>query len=205
MCRHQIFFDIIYQVLPIISRQRFNAEWMQNPSSLPTLCLVYSIALLGASISTKHSHQQQTCYNMARKYLELCEREDDGKHLANLNVIQALVFIIRYELRSKQLTRAWMTLGRAITLTKMLNLYQLDNPTAGAGVFRPDAELSLPQIVDPVSLEELRRCLWALYTFECYACIRTNRSCQLHDSEVRVLSKLERKILDSTFAIHTLN
>jgi hypothetical protein len=33
-----------------------------------------------------------------------------------LNAFQALLFIIRYELTKKHFVRAWMTLGRAVTL-----------------------------------------------------------------------------------------
>jgi len=148
--------------------------------------LNYAVALVGTTISPKYAHAQKTCYNIARKYVELCERDEDATDLASLNVFQALLFIIRYELTSKRFTRAWMTLGRAIRLANMLNLHQMDRVSA-SGNAGSDLQMRLPPTQDLASLEERRRSFWALYIFESYASARTGMPCQLCEAEVLIL------------------
>ena len=174
--------------MPILSKPRFLAEMTKGPSSSPMRSLSYGVALVGSTLSPKHADLQRTCYSKAREHVELCERNEDGAELASLNVFQALLFIIRYELTSKQLTRAWMTLGRAITLAKMLNLQQMDSTSVG-GVVTWDPEIQLPPMEELASLEEMRRSFWALYIFDCYASIRTRRPHQIGDVQVRTFQR----------------
>jgi len=175
--------------MPILNKQRFLAEMTRRPLSSPTHSLSYGVALVGSTLLPKYAHLQRTCYSKARELVELCERNEDGAELASLDVFQTLLFIIRYELTSKQLTRAWMTLGRAITLAKMMNLQHMDTATLG-GVATWDPEIQLPPMDDLTSLEEMRRSFWALYIFDCYASIRTRRPHQLDAVQVRTLQLL---------------
>lgn len=169
--------------MPILSMRRFKGGLAMSPSSSPIRSLSYAVALIGTTVSPDHACIQQTCYNAARKYVELCERDEEGTDLASLNVFQALLFIIRYELTSKRFTRAWMTIGRALRLAKMLNLHQMDRVGASeAG--SSDLHFCLPRTHDPASLEERRRSFWALFIFEGYASTRTGVSCQLCEAQV---------------------
>ena len=107
-------------------------------------------------------HLQQPCYHMARKYAEECEREEEEGNLASLNLFQALLFIIRHEIRGRRPLRAWVTIGRAIRLSRILGLHQMDCGTL------PGNELSelrshLAPTDDELLLEERRRSFWALY------------------------------------------
>src|ERR1700761_3666057 len=103
--RHHNYFEVFYQVMPILSKQRFVEEWSKNSDSSAICALSYAVALVGCIISPQYSPFQQACYSKAREYVESCEREKDGMDLASPNVFQALLFIIRYELTNKQLTR----------------------------------------------------------------------------------------------------
>lgn len=169
--------------MPILSMRRFSAELANDCSSSPMRSLSHAVALVGTTISPKYTYMQQTCYNIARNYVELCERDEDATDLASLNVFQALLFIIRYELTSKRFTRAWMTLGRAIRLAKMLNMHQMDR-VSSSGITGSDLQMRLPPTQDLVTLEERRRSFWALYVFESYASTRTGMPCQLCESQV---------------------
>lgn len=88
------------------------------------------MALVGSMIAPEYAHLQSCCYSEARKYIELCERDDDETSIMSLNAFQALLFIIRYELTKKHFVRAWMTLGRAVTLAQILNLHHIDDVDA---------------------------------------------------------------------------
>jgi hypothetical protein len=122
--------------------------------------------------------------------VEVCERDDDETRLMCLNTFQALLFVVRYELTKKHFVRAWMTLGRAVTLAQILDLHHMD-----AGSFHrtnlsrhmSSSETGLPDIQDPVSLEEMRRSFWALYIFESYASVRIGRPCTLEEDKLRIL------------------
>lgn len=174
--------------MPILSKQRFLSELTNHTIYAPVRGLSYGVALAGSTLSPKSANLQRICYSKAREYVELCERSDDGAELANLNVFQTLMFIIRYELTYKQLTRAWMTLGRAITLAKMLHLQQMDNTHIGS--FTWDPEVQLKPMENITSMEEIRRSFWALYILDCYASIRTKRPDQFGEMQVRTVSSL---------------
>ena len=173
--------------MPILSEIHFSTELAKDCTSSPIQGLTYAVALVATTVCPEFGYLQQVCYSTARKYVELCERDEDGTDLANLNTFQALLFIIRYELTSKRFTRAWMTLGRAIRLAKMLNLHQMDK-VGTSGVASSDLQMRLPPTQDPTSLEERRRSFWALYIFEGYAATRTGMPCQFSESQVRMLS-----------------
>ncbi|KAL5356461.1 hypothetical protein BJX96DRAFT_142846 [Aspergillus floccosus] len=185
---HQKYFDIFYPVLPILSPSRFRREWAIDASCPQTQALSYAVALVGSTIAPEYAHLQSSCYSTARKHIELCERDDDETHITSLNAFQALLFILRYELTRKHFVRAWMTLGRAVTLAQILDLRYLDyGDTAGqqhTGVQSHNPKTKVAwDIRDPASLEEVRRSFWALYIFESYGCVRIGRPCMLEKDD----------------------
>jgi hypothetical protein len=159
---HSNYFDTIYYSLPWLNKDRFRSEFSTNTESPALLSLSYAIALLGCTLSPKLSCLEQPCYNSARKYAEICERDQEDGHLANLNLFQALLFIVRYEIRHRRPLRAWMTIGRLIRLSKLVGLHQIDRePTRSSTA--TDLRACLAPTNDEVILEERRRCFWALY------------------------------------------
>lgn len=147
------------------------------------------MALIGTTICQRYAHLQPACYSNARKYAELCERDDRETYLMSLNAFQSLLLIFRYELTKKHFARAWMTLGRAVTLAQILDLQHMD-----AGAFHTtnlsrhisSPETALSDVHDLASLEEMRRSFWALYIFESYASIRIGRPCTLEEDKLRI-------------------
>lgn len=148
-----------------------------QPHPHPLLALGYAVALVSAAISPPHHNLQKKYYAMTRKLLEECEMIGDGVEFANLNIFQALLFLLRYEIMASQITRAWMTLGRAIRLASVLNLQKMD--TRAAGRIVPGLHVELPLTDDPVLLEERRRSFWCLFILETYVKTRSGMPCQL--------------------------
>ncbi len=139
---------------------------------------------MGATHCSQYEKFEHKCYTMSRSYLELCETSENECDIASLEVIQALILIFRYELaRRSNFTRAWITLGRAIRLGKLVNLHQVDNSSQGQSSVL-DLQLYLSPAQDEATIEERRRTFWVLYTFDSYASTRTGMPCQLVDSEV---------------------
>ncbi|KAL4739543.1 hypothetical protein BDV11DRAFT_215168 [Aspergillus similis] len=187
---HQKYFGIFYPVLPILNPSRFHREWTHDPGSPPIRALSYAVALVGSTVAPEYAHLQLSCYSNARKYIELCERDNDETYFTSLNAFQALLFVLRYELTRKHFVRAWMTLGRAVTLAQILNLCHIDNSEAASqrtGPPRDAPELRFVwNVRDPASLEEIRRSFWSLYIFESYGCVRIGRPCTLEEDNLCV-------------------
>ncbi|KAB8250202.1 fungal-specific transcription factor domain-containing protein [Aspergillus flavus] len=186
---HHKYFDVFYPVLPILNQSRFHREWTHDPDSPRIRGLSYAVALIGATIAPEYAHLQSSCYSNARKYIELCERDDDETYIMSLNSFQALLFIVRYELTKKHFVRAWMTLGRAVTLAQILNLHRIDSGDTArqqrTGSQQDATETGLAcDTLDPASLEETRRSFWSLYIFESYGSVRIGRPCTLEEDNL---------------------
>ncbi|KAJ2988787.1 hypothetical protein NUW58_g3794 [Xylaria curta] len=179
---HRNYFDVIYFSLPFLSEDRFTAELAANPNSPALLALSYAVALVGCTITLQHAHLRDAYYATARNYVEQCERSLSEEDLASFNLFQALLFLIRFEIMNRRLTRAWMTLGRAVRLSKLLGLHRMDRDTNEyTSCF--DLDLGLPTTQDPLLLEERRRSFWCLYILESYVRTRTGADCELVDTK----------------------
>ncbi|VUC26382.1 unnamed protein product [Clonostachys rosea] len=195
---HQKYFSILFHAWPFLSRERFEKELVFQPNWPPILALSHATALYATTVSQSHQHLQQRCYKAARRYIEMSEMDDNESSLANLNLFQALVFVIRYEITSQPLTRAWMTLGRAIRLSKMLKLHKIDSYESE--MTPPiDLEVRLPPPADEMELEERRRSFWSLYILESYASTRTGIACELGEAKLFQTRLPSQGHLDSGF------
>jgi hypothetical protein len=180
---HNHYFESVYFSFPFLNRDRFVAESTGNGSSAVS-ALVYAVALAGCSHSPRESNRQSACYNLARNYAERCEREDC---LKDLNFLQALLFIGRFEAMSQKLERGWLTLGRAAMICRLLRLHLTDEAVHGQDVQSVETPSSSPLFTaDPVILEERRRTFWGLYILQSYLKTRTGWECQLGDVKVRI-------------------
>ena len=159
---HNNYFTTVYHALPWLNQERFVAELATTPDSPPLLSLSYGVALIGCTTSSQYDHLRQPCYHMARKYAEECERDEEDGNLASLNLFQALLFIIRHEIRGRRPLRAWVTIGRAIRLSRILGLHQMDC-VATPGNELSELRVHLAPTDDELLLEERRRSFWALY------------------------------------------
>jgi len=183
---HNRYFTSAYYSFPFINKDRFMAESTVRDG--PSVnALVYGVALAGCSHTTpEDSKRQSTCYNLARDYAEICERED---YMSDLNFLQALLLIGRFEAMSRKLERSWLTLGRAAMLCRLLRLHRMDevshDQSTESGESQNSSLFSLPHTEDPVLLEERRRTFWGLYILESYVKTRSGLQCQLGDVKVR--------------------
>lgn len=162
------------------------SELTSNPNSPSIRALSYAIGLVAAAVSSEHADRTELCYRLTRKYLEISELDDDT--MGSLNVFQALLFVLRFEIMGNRVTKAWMTMGRAARLAHILDLRRLDTKdtasTAVQGLHMPLLTTS-----DPALLEERRRSFWALFILETYIATRTGMPYQLGPTDVSNRSK----------------
>jgi hypothetical protein len=169
--------------MPILSETRFLAELSANPPPKSISALKYSVGLLSAAMSSQYHHLRQDLYNMVRRQIEDCEMDPDTTVFSSLNTFQALLFLVRYEIISSHITRAWMTLGRAIRLSSVLRLHRMDG-SQGVDDIVPGLHVSLPIADDQCLLEERRRSFWLLFVWETY--IKTRSGMESHLGPVSV-------------------
>nr|ART34991.1 putative Zn2Cys6 DNA-binding transcription factor [Fusarium babinda] len=172
---HNYYFESIYFSFPFLNRDRFAVESTGGDPGINAL--IYAVALAGCAHPSSQLNKESICYTLARNYAEKCER--DGS-LNDLNFLQALIFIGRFEAMDGKVERSWMTLGRAAMLSSLLRLPQMDHSEEVAES-QDGSGLTLPKTTDPVLLEERRRTFWALYILQSYVKTRTGWQCMLGD------------------------
>jgi hypothetical protein len=191
---HNHYFESVYFSFPFINRDRFMAEKTDTHSPAIS-ALIYAVALAGCPPSSQDHNQQLVCYKLARNYAERCEQED---YLNDLNLLQALLLIGRFEAMNRKLERSWLTLGRAAMLCKLLRLNQMDATESDKGVHNYETQngprLALSHTENPVLLEERRRTFWGLYILQSYVRTRTGWEYQLEDTEVRIYSQRQLRM-----------
>lgn len=182
---HRTFFTTFAPVMPILAQGCFQKELGERPDDIALKSVSYTIALLGASISESHHHLEKLCYSQARYFIDVCEIGDESKSFRSIHFLQALLFLARYEVNKQYCARAWLTLGRAIGVAKIMRLEQMDHGWDSSPTKEPQIpHLALQSTTNLVELEERRRCFWALYILEGFCCITTDRIGTLKDSEV---------------------
>lgn len=183
--------------MPIINRRRFEEEAKASVPCSPTQALSNATALLGAVASDLYHDDRGVWYRDARQALDVCEREDEGSDAESLSFFQALLLVIRYEILGKRLTRACITLGRAIQVAHLLDLKHLDASSS-------TVESSVSgTATDPAVCEEWRRSFWFLFTLESYISNRTAMDNQLGFAHVSGSSTLpSTSIEDVELTLH---
>ena len=169
-------------ILPMVRRDRFFAALESSPLDPQVNSLSNAIAMLGASFSSDYAHLEEECYHRSRKYLEITERHENEANFLSIDALQACVLITWYEFKGKGFARAWMSLGRAIRLAKMLGLHQMDR--GDAVTLESGFQLPFPATEGQAELEERRRTFWALFIYDAYASARTGSPMTLIASEV---------------------
>lgn len=179
--------------MPIISETRFLSELLTDHPSKVIVALKYSIALLSTALSIRFQYLSQEIYALVRRQIDDCEMDSDNTTFSNLNIFQALLFLVRYELMSSNITRAWMTLGRAIRLSSVLSLHLMDS-SEGHDDAVPGLHISLPATDDQSLLEERRRSFWLLFVWETYIKTRSGMESQLGPAWVSYLGVGEASV-----------
>jgi hypothetical protein len=181
---HQVFFDHIHSAMPIINSTRFYKALQDSPDAVSVQSVSYAIALLATTVPETDASLKKPCYALAKHYVNECEMDDGFNPLWCMNFLQSLLLLTRFEINNRSCARAWLTLGRAIRLAKIMRLDNMD----GVGLFGESnvslPEIQLPATHDVVELEERRRCFWALYILEGLAWVYTGAPGLREDSKV---------------------
>ena len=167
---------------PIINQNRFFRILQQTPRSHQVSALSHAVAMAGASLSDDFSHLESMCYYSAWHHIEQAERQKDGSDFLNLELLQALLLVIRFEFTETDCALAFITQGRAIRLAKLLCLDMIDTdqmPLSRDTMRRP---LKAPDNAEEV--EERRRTFWVAFNMDFFTAALTNTLPALENNEV---------------------
>jgi hypothetical protein len=160
-------------MMGMVDQIRFETELSQPSPTIQVQALSYAIAALGAlSVPELHCHVSN-CYQQSRNLLDLCEREETGESLSNINTLQACTLLTIYELKQPNFRRAWMSLGRTTRLAQMMGLDQADGRPASVMNPQWSGPSQPPTLYNSIKTEEMRRTFWVLYILDGFASIIT--------------------------------
>ncbi|KAJ4246258.1 hypothetical protein NW762_013608 [Fusarium torreyae] len=110
-----------------------------------------------AFVSPDHKHLAEPFYLRARCYLEADEQKGEGEYFISLAHAQCCILLSHFEVRNLWFSRSSMSTSKAVRLSQILGLHQLDNRD------NSNRSMTLPPPKDWCEQEERRRTLWAIY------------------------------------------
>lgn len=100
-----------------------------------------------------------------------------GESAVSLSHCQTWLLIGYYEVKRVLFPRAWLSIGKAVRLAQMLQLFRLDDPS-----------INLKRIVHPPrdweELEQCRRVFWMAFCLDRYASMGTGWPVILDEEDV---------------------
>ena len=163
--------------MPIIHRPRYFAAMNLAPHARPPICLRYIMWCHAAALSDKYSGLHPHFYQRARKYADMEEMKGTGGNVVNLAYCQTWLLIVMYEYRMIMFARAWLSVGKAVSLGLMMGLNRLD----GAGL---DVKLLFPPPRDWTEREERRRVFWMCFCADRYSSVGTGWPMLIDEKDV---------------------
>ncbi|KAJ5560329.1 hypothetical protein N7513_002728, partial [Penicillium frequentans] len=179
-----IFFEKVYPSIPIIHPNRFLVNSSLSAHLSLPLSLRYMIWCHAALCCDRYYSFHSEFYQCARKYAEVDETtESFGHGIVTLSHCQAWILMSIYELRMVLLPRAWVSVGKASSLSLIIGLNQLDGPSQSV-------KMCMPPPKDWVEGEERRRVFWMAFCIDQYASIATGRPMLIDETDHDVLMAL---------------
>ncbi|KAJ5813643.1 uncharacterized protein N7503_000393 [Penicillium pulvis] len=173
-----IFFEKVYPSIPIIHPNRFLINSSLSAHLRLPLSLRYMIWCHASLFCDRYYSFHSEFYQRARQYAEVDETtESFGRGIVTLSHCQAWILMSIYELRMVLIPRAWVSIGKACSLSLIIGLNQLDGPSQSV-------KLCMPPPKDWVEGEERRRVFWMAFCIDQYASIATGRPMLINETDV---------------------
>jgi hypothetical protein len=114
-------------MMPMINRTRFEHETSQSYPTIELQALSYAMGALAAFSVPEMQDHASFYHEQARNLIDLCERQESGDSLEDINMLQAYAILTLYELKQPNFARGYLTLNRAIKLVQILGLDSVKN------------------------------------------------------------------------------
>ena len=161
-----IYFDIVQKHLPLINREKFQqiADSVDPPHQ--HLALMYAVAMSGASCAQNPIQIEEQCYLSARNHLDKAETQLDSSSFWNVETVQALILLARFEFTKANAARALLTTSRFMQLINLLGYDLVDRNATQSDRNRFASLASF--VNNPTRLKELRHTFWIAFSMHCH-------------------------------------
>lgn len=199
-----IYFLRLHVYFNFIDRSRFQRHLLRAPSRIRPY-LFYAVLTIAASASDKHRVLEPEFYHRCNKYIVRDEARGFGEDIINIQYVQTLSILSIYEHRTSSFSRAWITTGKAIRASQMINLHHLDS-NIGSFYVKPNEYDSLhgtkrngigeearlgSLVLGLNSVEEARRTFWSAYILDRFGSVATGWPASMNDSDISTLLPLD--------------
>lgn len=137
----------------------------------------------GAGTAPSTPRKGEQCYLAARSHLEKAEMQIDGACPWNIETVQALTLVARYEFINTNPARALLTTNRLLRLVTLLGYDHLDQSDVRTDSPERFINLALP-LERPEKLHEVRCTFWLAYAINCHTMANVGCSIALETNEV---------------------
>ncbi|KAN0106619.1 Fungal specific transcription factor domain containing protein [Hyaloscypha variabilis] len=193
---HQIYFSKIHPNIPIVHEQRYLSTSLSVSSGAIPACLRYIIWSSAAAISDKYRQDENELYRRARELVQADEMSSYGESAVSLAHCQTWLLIGHYEIKRVLFPRAWLSVGKAVRLAQMLQLFRLDDPM-----------INLKRIVHPprdwAELEECRHVFWMAFCLDRFASMGTGWPTILDEEDIITNLPLSNESVDNNAPIRS--
>jgi hypothetical protein len=179
-CRYQPYFNIVQKHMILIDQQ----EFLQSVIPMEThqcMALKYAAALSG-STACGESAQAMESYIAARFHLERAENLADNSSFLNLETVQALLLVARFEFTHISSPKGLLTIARAMQLLSLLGYDVLDRTSTEDE--RDSSQMILPKTHSLGCIQTIRRTFWIAFAIHCKAATSFSCCIPVNDSEV---------------------
>lgn len=164
-CRYQPYFDLVHKHMMLIDQQ----EFLQSVVPMEThqcIALKYAIALSGSTACGESALAMES-YMAARFHLERAENLAGNSSFLNVETVQALLLVARFEFTHISGPKGLLTIARAMQLLSLLGYDVLDSSSAEGQQDSP--QMMLPKTHSPGRIQMIRRTFWIAFAMHCNA------------------------------------
>lgn len=163
--RYQPYFEMVQKHMMLIDQQ----EFLQSVVPMKThqcMALKHAVALSGSTACGESALAMES-YIAARFHLERAENLADDSSFLNLETLQALLLVARFEFTQISGPKGLLTIAHAVQLVSLLGYDVLDRALAEGK--RDSSQTMLPRAQGSGCIQTRRRTFWIAFAMHCNA------------------------------------
>ncbi|GFF46564.1 hypothetical protein IFM46972_08073 [Aspergillus udagawae] len=161
----QSYFDVVQKHMMLIGQQEFSHSIIPMEAH-QCMALKYAAALSGSSACGESALAMES-YLAARFHLEKAENLADNSSFLNIETVQALLLVARFEFTHISRPKGLLTIARTMQLISLLGYDMLDQTSAERE--SDSSQIMLPKSHSSGCLQKIRRTFWIAFAMHCNA------------------------------------
>lgn len=160
-------FSIVQKHFPLINKDDFLEETLLRADHQSN-ALHCAVAMSGAVATRQPESLCEQYYASARYHLEKAETQADDSSMLNLQTVQAMILLVRFEFCCKARPRAFLNMARLMQLVNLMGYDNLDGQKARPISLDNGSHPRVPsQGEGRAKLQDERLAFWIAYAIYC--------------------------------------